>query len=204
MIDCTFWWKYWVIVFRDNIKKENVLYYEVQNETKDSYKLWIKWLLVKGFKIKAIIADGVFWLEKYYLNIPIQMCHFHQKAIIRRKLTKNPILEENKELKEITYFLWRLKKETRLLWLNDWYNRNIERLKERNENWILMHSKTKSAFNSLKRNSNSLFMYSILDFPIPKTTNSLEATFWHLKDKLRNHRWLIKSRKLKLIYYLLN
>ena len=204
MIDCTFRWSYWIIVFRDRLKKENILFYKVETETKDVYKIWIKWLWVNWFTIKAIIADGVFWLEKYYLGIPIQMCHFHQKAIIRKKLTKNPLLNENKELKEIAFFLWKLKKETRIMWLNSWWERNINRLKERNENWILKHSKTKSAFNSLKRNIDSLFIYENLEFTIPHTTNSLESTFWHLKDKLRNHRWLKKERKLKLIYYLLS
>jgi hypothetical protein len=32
---------------------------------------------------------------------PVQMCIFHQKAILRRYLTKNPLLEANKELKEL-------------------------------------------------------------------------------------------------------
>lgn len=203
MVDCTFRWNLWIIVFRDYIKKENILFYEIQNETKDVYKIWLKRLLVKWFTIKAIIADGVFWLEKEYLNIPIQMCHFHQKAIIRRSLTKNPVLEPNKELKEITFFLWKLKKDTRIMRLEDWWKRNYERLKERNYDWWFKHAKTRSAFNSLKRNTKSLFMYCELDFSIPKTTNSLEATFWHLKDKLRNHRWLKNKIKLKLIYYFL-
>jgi hypothetical protein len=33
------------------------------------------------------------------------MCQFHQGQIIRRYITKNPILEPNKELKEIMKWL---------------------------------------------------------------------------------------------------
>lgn len=145
----------------------------------------------------------MFWLERSYLNIPIQMCLFHQKAIVRKNITKNPELEPNKELKEITFFLWKLRKETWLKWFYSWQERNIEWIKERNYDWWFKHAKTRSAFNSLKRNIEFLFVYCDLDFLIPKTTNSLEAVFWHVKDKLRNYRWLKKERKLKLIYHFL-
>jgi len=39
------------------------------------------------------------------------MCHFHQIQIVRRNITKNPILEGNKELKKIVSRLPRTDKE---------------------------------------------------------------------------------------------
>jgi len=40
------------------------------------------------------------------------MCNFHQVAIIRRYITKNPILQANKDLKELTSWLVRTDRET--------------------------------------------------------------------------------------------
>jgi flagellar hook-associated protein FlgK len=51
------------------------------------------------------------------------MCHFHQKAIIRRYLTKNPKLTPNQELKEITDWLNNTDKESFTKRLDDWYDK---------------------------------------------------------------------------------
>jgi len=40
------------------------------------------------------------------------MCNFHQVAIIRRYITKKPVLQANKDLKELTSWLVRTDKET--------------------------------------------------------------------------------------------
>jgi len=40
------------------------------------------------------------------------MCNFHQVAIVRRYITKRPILEANKELKWLSELLVRTDKET--------------------------------------------------------------------------------------------
>jgi hypothetical protein len=39
------------------------------------------------------------------------MCIFHQKQIIQRYITKNPKLEANKELKEISEYIGDFRKE---------------------------------------------------------------------------------------------
>jgi hypothetical protein len=38
------------------------------------------------------------------------MCQFHQKQIIRRYVTKNPVLNANKELNEVVKWLTRTDK----------------------------------------------------------------------------------------------
>jgi hypothetical protein len=40
------------------------------------------------------------------------MCNFHQVAIIRRYITKNPILKANKEIKKLTELLVHTDRET--------------------------------------------------------------------------------------------
>ena len=39
------------------------------------------------------------------------MYHFHQKTIIRRYITKNPKIQDNKKLKEIVDWLWKTDKK---------------------------------------------------------------------------------------------
>jgi len=49
--------------------------------------------------IKTIVSDWRRWLLDRFHWIPVKMCYFHQKAIVRRYLTKNPKLKPNQELK---------------------------------------------------------------------------------------------------------
>jgi len=51
------------------------------------------------------------------------MCNFHQVAIIRRYITKKPILEANIELKRITELLTKTDKESFTFWLQEWYEK---------------------------------------------------------------------------------
>jgi hypothetical protein len=136
-----------------------------------------------------------------FWNIPTQMCIFHQKQIIRRYITKTPRLEANKELQEIAKMIWDWRKETIQAMLDDRFRRYADFLRERNDEGKLVHTRTKSAYNSLKNNLQYLYTFKDYKdkFEIPTTTNSLESTFWRLKQMLRIHRWLTKQRKLKLI-----
>ena len=56
----------------------------------------------QGFKIRAITLDGRPGVRNLFNDIPVQMCHFHQKQIIRRYITGNPKLPAGIELKVIT------------------------------------------------------------------------------------------------------
>ena len=46
----------------------------------------------------AIVCDGRRGLTQAFGGIPVQMCMFHQRAIIRRYLTLKPKLEASKRL----------------------------------------------------------------------------------------------------------
>jgi DNA phosphorothioation-dependent restriction protein DptG len=59
------------------------------------------------------------------------MCHFHQKAIIRRYITKKPRLKPNQELKEIVDKLTKTDKESFTYWLDEWYNKHKDWLNEK-------------------------------------------------------------------------
>ncbi len=75
----------------------------------------------RGIKIQAIICDGRKGLLQLFGKIPIQMCNFHQVAIVRRYLTKKPKMQASKELWELTLLLKQTDKESFTGGLDAWY-----------------------------------------------------------------------------------
>lgn len=210
LIDTTYFGDFWLMVFKDATSKKILYYKVVDYETNKAYKEWVQYLVDRWVIIKAIVSDWRRWLLGWFSWIPTQMCHFHQKAIIRRYITKNPKLKPNKELKEIVDWLNKTDKESFTYWLDEWYNKHKNWLNEKwvYKNWkkYYKHRRTRSAYFSLRRNLPYLFVYQdywkILD--IPNTTNWLETMFWYIKTRLRCHSWLRLDRKLKFIKFLLS
>jgi hypothetical protein len=195
------------MVFRSPKLKKNLYAKVVETETIDEYSSGIKYLLDRGWKIKAIISDGKGLRHDFY-SIPVQMCHFHQVKIVTRYITKHPILEANIELRSLILKLSSTDKESFTGWLNDWYKKHEEFLKERSFNpetgrKCFKHRRTRSAYFSLKRNLDYLFtFYDHYELNIPNTNNSIEGYFSYLR-KANIHNGLRKDRKIKLIFYLL-
>ena len=96
----------------DALTKENLLKYYVKTETNALYIHGINELIQRGFQITAIVCDGRKGLLQSFKNIPVQMCQFHQVAIIRRCISKNPKLPASIELKEIVSMLKMTDKES--------------------------------------------------------------------------------------------
>lgn len=209
LIDTTYFWTFGLMVFKDSETKEVLNYKVVDYETNIAYKEWIQELEWDWRIIKAIVCDGRKWLLWWFWEIPTQMCQFHQRQIIRRYITKTPVLAPNKELNEIMKRLTRTDKWTFEIMLTDRYKDHELFLKEKGINlkWkgYFIHRRTRSAYFSLKRNIKYLFIYQdyLWKLEIPNTTNGLESLFSHIKYKVNLHRWLRKDRKLKLIVSLL-
>lgn len=207
-IDATYFGDFLVLVIRSPELKKNLYAKVIGSETIDEYRMGIKFLLDRGWKIKAVVSDGK-GLGHDLLGLPVQMCHFHQVKIVTKYLTKNPILEANIELRSIALKLSRTDKESFSGWLNKWYEKWGEFLKERSFNhetgrYYFTHKRTRSAFFSLKRNLDYLFtFYDYPELNIPNTNNSIEGTFSAIKRKVNIHNGLRKVRKIKLVFYLL-
>lgn len=210
LIDTTYFWTFGLMLFKDAKEKDILNYKIVDYETNEEYRKWIEELINEWWEIEAIVSDWRRWLLWMFPWIPSQMCHFHQKQIIRRYITKNPTLEANKELNEIVKWLHRTDKWTFEIMIEKWYKKHKIWL---NEKWITsewksyyIHKRTRSAYLSLKRNMKYLFTYLDLywEINIPNTTNAIESVFSHIKYKVNLHRWLRKDRKIKLILSLLN
>lgn len=206
VMDCTFFGRVkGYLVVRDPHKSENVYWLEIARETIDEYMCARDTLESLGFVIKAVIADGRPGLKRLYENIPVQMCHFHQKQIITRYLTTRPKLQASIELRELVYVLLDADEKSFTNELVAWHTKWHEFLKEKTTNpetgkWHYTHKRLRSAHRSLKTNLPYLFTYrKYPELNIPNTTNSLDGFFAHLKELVRMHRGLKLDLKRKII-----
>lgn len=206
LMDTTYWEKnFGVMLFKDAYTKENLLKYYVKSETNAHYIKGVNELKSKGFKVIGIVCDGRRGLLQSFDGIPVQMCQFHQVAIIRKYLTKNPQLPAAIELKELVSMMKMTDKESFEGCLNLWYIKWESFLNERTTNQETgksqyTHKRLRSAYRSLKTNLKWLFTwYDYYGLKIPNTTNAIDGHFSDLKTKLRNHNGLSKARKIKFI-----
>jgi hypothetical protein len=209
--DCTFFGAaYGFIIFRAVELKRNVYINSLMFETIYEYQKGRTKVQNLGFTIKAIVLDGRPGVRNLFSDVPVQMCHFHQKQIIQRYLTLRPRLPASIELKAISDILVGATEDEFSAKLFAWHDKWDSFLKERTTDpitgkWHYTHKRTRAAFRSLKNNLPFLFTY--LKYPelnIPNTTNSLEGSFSWLKQKVNIHRGMTKENRAKIIEYILN
>jgi hypothetical protein len=125
LIDTTYWGRnFGVMLFKDAYTKEDLLKYYVKTETNSLHIQGVKELQSKGFEVLAIVCDGRKGLLQSFDKVPLQMYQFHQVAIIRRYITKNPKIFASIELKEFVALLKMTDKESfeggLELWFTKW------------------------------------------------------------------------------------
>lgn len=194
-----------VMVFKDSLTGTILYKQYVKQETNDLYLKGIEEISKRGVKIQSIICDGRKGLFQLFgKDIPVQMCNFHQVAIVRRYLTKKPKMQASKELWEHTLLLVHTDKESFEGGLNLWYIKWMDFLNERKIDEKgkkrYVHKKLRSAYRSLQMNLQWLFTwYENMALNMPNTTNAIDGLFADLKNKLRNHNGLSIKRKMKFI-----
>lgn len=206
LMDTTYFGKsFGVMVFKDSLSGQVLFKQYLKQETNKLYVQGIEEIARRGIKIQSIICDGrKGLLQLFPVDIPIQMCQFHQVAIIRRYLTKKPKLQASKELWTLALLLKQTDKESFEGGLNTWYFKWKDFLNERsldaNGKKRYIHKRLRSAYRSLLTNLPWLFTwYDNLTLQIPNTTNAIDGQFADLKNKLRNHNGLSLERKMKFI-----
>jgi len=153
-----------VMVFRDHTHHRNLLRYYVSYETKKKYQTGLSYLQSKGIKVLGIVCDGKRGMFSAFGDIPVQMCHFHQKAIITKYITRRPKLQAGLELKEIVKKLTYSSNIEFTELLDLWYKRWKDFLAEKSfdedcKKWHYTHKRLRSAYRSLKTNLPFLFTY---------------------------------------------
>ena len=196
--------KFGVMVFKDSITGQILFKQYVKQETNKLYLSGIEEITRRGIKIQSIICDGRKGLLQLFNGTPVQMCNFHQVAIIRRYLTKKPKMQASKELWELVLLLVHTDKESfeggLAAWHSKWCNFLNERKVDIKGKNRYVHKRLRSAYRSLKTNLPWLFTwYDKMELNIPNTTNAIDGHFADLKNKLRNHNGLSDVRKKKYI-----
>lgn len=204
--DATFFKRvFGICVFRSPHLRKNLCWRKISYETIDVYRQGRLFLENQGFIIQAIVLDGRPGVREVFSDIPVQMCHYHQKAIINRYLTTRPKLQASIELRWITSALCGATERLLGQRLNCWHKKWSYFLKERTvdpetSRWFYTHRRLRAAYRSLETNLPYLFTYQRYPrLKIPNTTNSLDGSFSHLKELVKIHRGLKRKMKHKLI-----
>ena len=188
--------------------RRNIHWQEIESETLAVVEAGLRHLSAQGWRFSSVTIDGrkgVIQLTKRLLpETPIQLCLFHQKAIVRRYLTARPKTLCGQEIRELVSFLAHVDETAFMDCVADIKNRYGGFLKERNEQGQFKHRKLRSTLRSLTTNAPYLYTWKRLpELRIPTTTNSCDGSFAHWKAKVKIHRGLRKSRRAKMIKTLL-
>ena len=70
------------LVFKDNESKEILIWKHIESEIVKDYRYLKEELIALGYTIQSATLDGKRGLYKAFKDIPIQMCHFHQKKSV--------------------------------------------------------------------------------------------------------------------------
>ncbi len=82
-MDTTYFGKsFGVMVFKDSITGKILFKQYVKTETNQLYLDGIKEITRRGITIQCIVCDGRKGLVHLVDNVPIQICNFHQVAIV--------------------------------------------------------------------------------------------------------------------------
>lgn len=199
LVDATFFGRaYGYLCFHDT--RRVIWFREIKTEGVRHLRQGLHELIEAGFTFKSITIDGrrgyYQTIRKMLGGVPIQMCLFHQKAIVRRYVTGRPKSVCGQELRELMKTLCHAGPEEFV----DSFYRLMQKhqpfLNERNRQKEFKHQSLRAAFRSLQDNMPQLFTYrDIPNANIPPTINHLEGAFSHLKEKINIHRGLNQRRK---------
>ncbi len=194
-----------LLVVRDPNEKENLHVHEIVSETKEEYQQARVDLEHLGYTLLAVVLDGRTGIPRVFEGLPVQICHFHQWQIVRRKLTLKPKLPAHQALFSIGRAI-SSSTEHQLKQRLDVFLKLFQKdLDEKTYTWgtnrsRYTHAKLRSAYGSLCRNLAHLYTYQKYpELKIPNTTNSLDGSFNALKAHVNVHRGLNKNRRSKII-----
>lgn len=210
MADATFYGKksdrLGTLVFKDIVNDKIVACKHIETETAADYRQLIDGLIEQRFVIQGVTIDGKRGVAKAFGDIPVQMCHFHQMAIIKRYLTSKPKLEASIELLQICKRIPTTTEKKFTQYLFEWHQIHKAFLEEKTLNYatgrfVPTHAKLVAAYRSITTNLPYLFTYkNHKEFMMHNTTNALDGgVFSQLKKLIKLHQGLAKKRKVKLV-----
>jgi hypothetical protein len=205
--DATFFGRdYGLLIYR--ALKRNIHWQEVDHEKIDYIAHGLRFLHAEGWRFSSFTIDGrrgvIQLLEQLFPGTPIQLCLYHQKAIVHRYLMGHLNTDCAKVIKALMVDMLRISEVEFLTRLHAIKRQHREFLKERTESGQFKYRTLRAALRSLT--ANSLYLYTWKrnpDLRIPNTTNSCDGSFAHWKARVKLHRGLRKDRRAKMIHFLL-
>jgi hypothetical protein len=194
-----------IVVFRDSLTKENIWWGYSIHEDRNTYQQGRETVESLNYSILSVTSDGFSGIRSVFRGIPFQMCHVHMERLVVKGTTRKPQLEAGQVLLALVKTLHNpLITESifrqRLLQYKDKYWNFLQEKTESlttGERWFT-HDDLRKAFNSLYTFFPYLFVYKHSPL-IPRTTNSLEGHFSHVRDIVQVHRSLTRKRTQKIL-----
>lgn len=188
---------------RDPWRKENLWWSFGDAETGSTYLAGKRFLEEHGYDIASVTGDGFGGLRTAFSCCRFQMCHVHMERLVIKGTTRKPELEAGAVLLALAKSLHEtdgLTFEKRLYQYIDRYRDflNEKTMHPISGQWSWTHENLRQAVNSLRHFKQYLFTFE-LDRRIPKTTNSLEGHFSHIRDIVEIHRGLSRTHKEKVL-----
>jgi len=204
-----------LVLYRDATIKFTQLYRLSDGEHYWEIKEDLLNLLKLGVQIESVTCDGhksiLKAVREALPNVILQRCLVHIQRDCRIWLTKYPKSFAGYYLKQITSQIHTIKTHYQLsFWLLDlhnWHKEYQDYINEKSYNpetdrYWFTHKMVRRSFMTIKRALPNMFHY--LNNPkIPKSSNSIESFFGHMKGHLNIHRGLsYQHRKQYLMWYL--
>jgi len=219
IMDTTYWGRskgLLAVIDPNATAQENlVLYYDFikHTETTLDYEIATDTVEAMGYDVISVTIDGRRGVKEMLeaKGIPVQYCQFHQLQTINQCLTRNPILPQHKELRDIALTLTRSDRITFESQLDHWHLKYGTWLRERyideSGRNRYCHDRCRRAYFSLRRNLPNLFTYqqpslqrwTAKGVRTRNTTSPLDGQFAVWKDKLKAHRGITHELKVKIL-----
>ncbi len=156
-----------------------------------------------GYEILSITGDGFSGLRAAFFGIPFQMCHVHMERIAVKGTTRKPILEAGQALLALIKTLHYSEENTFKNYFKKYVSKYQSFLNEKTINLETgrseyTHEPLHQATLSLMKFLPYLFTFK-KDKNIPRTTNTLEGHFSHIRDIVAIHRGLRKPHMEKVL-----
>lgn len=203
LIDGTYFTnKVCLLLYRDNNIKMTILYRLTRREALRDLKEDLQNIKEIGIKIESVTCDGAANILKAVREVcpeaVLQRCTVHIVREVESWITRKPKSDAARELLELVRLLGRIEKhDDAQLWIQafiDWYRKHETYIEKKSEDettgrWWYTHKMLHRSMVHIKRALPYMFNYTRY-YNVPKTSNSIESFFGHLKDNLRIHRGL--------------
>jgi transposase-like protein len=210
-IDATYFKQFCLICYQDFGLKYTQLHRFTDNENFEKIKEDLQNLKSLGLNIVSITCDGhpaiLKAINAVYKDIPTQRCLVHIQRMCLIWLTSQPKSEPGQELREIVLLINKIKENNDKIefkkLLKQWHIKYKDYIDQKSLNtetlrYWYTHKMVRRAYITINRALPNMFHY-IENPSIPKTTNSIESYFGHLKNHLDIHRGLTKINRINFI-----